>query len=176
MLLLLLAPALAWMMGKVGKRYRRLNHVRSRESAADMLQTADRPLHAQQDVKAYGAQPAELARYGVQTTQNLRLALKIEVTRGTLSMLVQGLGAVRLDGVPMLVAGIEAAKRPAHRRRFRDPDDRDGQPGADAAPAHQRAEHAAAGASARRPPVLGDGRAERTRPGHARPLCNARRA
>ena len=91
LVLLLLAPALAWMMGKVGKRYRRLNHA-IQESAADMLQTADQALHAQQDVKAYGAQPAEMARYGMQTLRNLRLALKIEVTRGTLSMLVQGLG------------------------------------------------------------------------------------
>ena len=108
LVLLLLAPALAWMMGKVGKRYRRLNHA-IQESAADMLQTADQALHAQQDVKAYGAQPAEMARYGMQTLRNLRLALKIEVTRGTLSMLVQGLGAVGV-AVMLVAAGIEAAK------------------------------------------------------------------
>ena len=74
-----------------------------------MLQTADQALHAQQDVKAYGAQPAEMARYGVQTLQNLRLALKIEVTRGTLSMLVQGLGAVGV-AVMLVAAGFEAAQ------------------------------------------------------------------
>ena len=108
LVLLLLAPAMAWMMGKVGKRYRRLNHA-IQESAADMLQTADQALHAQQDVKAYGAQPAEMARYGEQTLKNLRLALKIEVTRGTLSMLVQGLGAVGV-AVMLVVAGLEAAK------------------------------------------------------------------
>ena len=39
LVLLLLAPAMAWMMGKVGKRYRRLNHA-IQESAARMLQTA----------------------------------------------------------------------------------------------------------------------------------------
>ena len=72
-----------------------------------MLQTADQALHAQQDVKAYGAQTAEMARYGVQTLQNLRLALKIEVTRGTLSMLVQGLGAVGV-AVMLVAAGFEA--------------------------------------------------------------------
>ena len=108
LVLLLLAPAMAWMMGKVGKRYRRLNHA-IQESAADMLQTADQALNAQQDVKAYGAQPAEMARYGVQTLKNLRLALKIEVTRGTLSMLVQGLGAVGV-AVMLVAAGMEAAK------------------------------------------------------------------
>ena len=45
LVLLLLAPAMAWMMGKVGKRYRRLNHA-IQESAADMLQTADQALNA----------------------------------------------------------------------------------------------------------------------------------
>ena len=108
LVLLLLAPAMAWMMGKVGKRYRRLNHA-IQESAARMLQTADQALNAQQDVKAYGAQDAEMARYGGQTLQNLRLALKIEVTRGTLSMLVQVLGALGV-AVMLVVAGLEAAK------------------------------------------------------------------
>ena len=108
LVLLLLAPAMAWMMGKVGRRYRRLNHA-IQESAADMLQTADQALHAQQDVKAYGAQSAEMARYGAQTLKNLRLALKIEVTRGTLSMLVQGLGAVGV-AVMLVAAGFEAAQ------------------------------------------------------------------
>ncbi len=108
LVLLLLAPAMAWMMGKVGRRYRRLNHA-IQESAAGMLQTADQALHAQQDVKAYGAQPAEMARYGAQTLQNLRLALKIEVTRGTLSMLVQTLGAVGV-AVMLVAAGFEAAQ------------------------------------------------------------------
>ena len=108
LVLLLLAPAMAWMMGKVGRRYRRLNHA-IQESAAEMLQTADQALNAQQDVKAYGAQPAEMARYGEQTLKNLRLALKIEVTRGTLSMLVQGLGAVGV-AVMLVAAGFEAAQ------------------------------------------------------------------
>ncbi|WP_271678535.1 MULTISPECIES: lipid A export permease/ATP-binding protein MsbA [Thermomonas] len=108
LVLLLLAPAMAWMMGKVGKRYRRLNHA-IQESAAQMLQTADQALNAQQDVKAYGAQDAEMGRYGAQTLQNLRLALKIEVTRGTLSMLVQVLGALGV-AVMLVVAGLEAAK------------------------------------------------------------------
>ena len=108
LVLLLLAPAMAWMMGKVGRRYRRLNHA-IQESAAGMLQTADQALHAQQDVKAYGAQPAEMARYGVQTKLNVALALKIEVTRGTLSMFVQVLGAIGM-AVMLVAAGFEAAQ------------------------------------------------------------------
>ncbi len=108
LVLLLLAPVMAWMMGKVGQRYRRLNHS-IQEAAADMLQTADQALNAQQEVKAYGAQPAEMARYGTQTLHNVRLALKIEVTRGTLSMFVQVLGAIGM-AVMLVAAGFEAAQ------------------------------------------------------------------
>ncbi len=107
LVLLVLAPAMAWMMGKVGRRYRRLNH-EIQQSAADMLQTADQALHAQQEVKAYGAQASEMGRYGVQTARNVRLGLKVEVTRGTLSMFVQTLGAIGL-AVMLVVAGREAA-------------------------------------------------------------------
>lgn len=107
LVLLVLGPVLARTMGKVGRRYRRLNH-EIQESAADMLQTADQALHAQQEVKAYGARASEMARYGVQTARNVRLALKVEVTRGSLSMFVQTLGAIGLAGM-LVVSGYEAA-------------------------------------------------------------------
>ncbi len=107
LVLLVLAPAMAWMMGKVGRRYRRLNH-EIQQSSAEMLQTADQALHAQQEVKAYGAQASEMDRYGVQTARNVRLALKVEVTRGSLSMFVQVLGAVGMAAM-LVVAGREAA-------------------------------------------------------------------
>ncbi len=108
LVLLLLAPVMAWMMGKVGKRYRRLNHS-IQEASADMLQTADQALNAQQEVKTYGAQPAEMSRYGEQTKRNVVLSLKIEVTRGTLSMFVQVLGAIGM-AVMLVAAGFEAAQ------------------------------------------------------------------
>jgi len=108
LVLLLLAPFMAWMMSKVGKRYRRLNHA-IQEASADMLQTADQALHAQQEVKTYGAQSTEMARYGEQTKRNVNLSLKIEVTRGTLSMYVQVLGAVGM-AVMLVAAGAEAAQ------------------------------------------------------------------
>ncbi|MDI1253546.1 lipid A export permease/ATP-binding protein MsbA [Thermomonas sp.] len=107
LVLLLLAPMMAWMMGKVGKRYRRLNHA-IQEASADMLQTADQALNAQQEVKTYGAQATEMARYGEQTKRNVNLSLKIEVTRGTLSMYVQVLGAIGM-AVMLVAAGFEAA-------------------------------------------------------------------
>ena len=107
LVLLVLAPAMAWMMGKVGRRYRRLNN-EIQQSSAEMLQTADQALHAQQEVKAYGAQASEMARYGDQTARNVRLALKVEVTRGSLSMFVQVLGAIGMAAM-LVVAGHEAA-------------------------------------------------------------------
>ena len=107
LVLLVLAPAMAWMMGKVGRRYRRLNH-EIQQSSAEMLQTADQALHAQQEVKAYGAQASEMERYGGQTARNVRLALKVEVTRGSLSMFVQVLGAIGMAAM-LVVAGREAA-------------------------------------------------------------------
>ncbi len=107
LVLLLLAPMMAWTMGKVGKRYRRLNHD-IQEASADMLQTADQALNAQQEVKTYGAQASELERYGKQTRHNVQLSLKIEVTRGSLSMFVQVLGAIGM-AVMLVAAGYEAA-------------------------------------------------------------------
>ena len=108
LVLLILAPPMAWMMSRVGKRYRRLNHS-IQESSAQMLQTADQALHAQQDVKTYGAQPVEMARSGAQTRHYVALALKIEVTKGTLSMFVQVLGAIGM-AVMLVAAGFEAAQ------------------------------------------------------------------
>nr|MDQ3040303.1 ATP-binding cassette domain-containing protein [Pseudomonadota bacterium] len=79
------------------------------EASADMLQTADQALNAQQEVKTYGAQSTEMARYGAQTLRNVVLSLKIEVTRGTLSMFVQVLGAIGM-AVMLVAAGAEAAQ------------------------------------------------------------------
>ncbi|MCC8361711.1 lipid A export permease/ATP-binding protein MsbA [Lysobacter sp. A6] len=105
--LLLLAPVLVWAMNKVGGRYRRINHS-ILENAADMLQSADQALHGHQEVKIYGAQDAEIGRYADQTKQNMQLALKVEVTRGSLSLFVQVLGAIGM-AVLLILAAREAA-------------------------------------------------------------------
>jgi subfamily B ATP-binding cassette protein MsbA len=105
--LLLLAPVLVWAMNKVGGRYRRINHS-ILENAADMLQSADQALHGHQEVKIYGAQDAEIGRYAEQTKHNMQLALKVEVTRGSLSMFVQVLGAIGM-AVLLILAAREAA-------------------------------------------------------------------
>ena len=106
--LLLLAPALFWVMDRVGGRYRRINH-RILEGSAEMLQSADQALHGHQEVKIYGAQQSELGRYAEQTLRNLKLALKVEVTRGSISLFVQVLGAIGM-AVLLVVAGHEATQ------------------------------------------------------------------
>ncbi len=104
---LLLAPPLAWVMDKVGKRYRRYSH-RIQESSARLMQSADQSLSGQQEVKVYGAQAAEFDRYAELADHHRRLALKVESTRSISSALVQLMGAVGL-AVLVFAAGYEAA-------------------------------------------------------------------
>ncbi|GAB3092069.1 lipid A export permease/ATP-binding protein MsbA [Lysobacter terrae] len=104
---LLLGPVIAWMMDKVGRRYRRFGH-RVQESGAQLLLSADQALSNQQEVKIYGAQPAELKRYSEQANHHLKLSLKIEATRSISSAVVQLTGAVGL-ALLLFFAGREAA-------------------------------------------------------------------
>ncbi|QIK81875.1 lipid A export permease/ATP-binding protein MsbA [Lysobacter sp. HDW10] len=106
LVLFVLAPVMGWTMGKVGKRYRLLN-TQIQKSNADLLQSADQALRAHQEVKTYGAQAAEMDRYGTQTKHNVNLALKVQVTNGLLSMFVQVFGAVGV-AVMLIIAGHEA--------------------------------------------------------------------
>jgi subfamily B ATP-binding cassette protein MsbA len=104
---LVLAPVIAWMMDKVGRRYRRFGH-RVQESGAQLLLSADQALSNQQEVKVYGAQKAELKRYSDQANHHLKLSLKIEATRSISSAVVQLTGAVGL-ALLLFFAGREAA-------------------------------------------------------------------
>jgi subfamily B ATP-binding cassette protein MsbA len=104
--IVLLGPVLAWVMDRVGRRYRHINH-RIQEGSARMLARADQALHGHQEVKVYGAQQVELDRYGDEVEQNLKLALKVEVTRASSSLLVQLIGAIGLAAL-LFFAGREA--------------------------------------------------------------------
>ncbi|MFT3762063.1 MAG: lipid A export permease/ATP-binding protein MsbA [Pseudoxanthomonas sp.] len=106
--ILVLAPPLAWVMNKVARRYRRIGH-RIQESGAELLQAADQALSNQQEVKVYGAQASEQARYHALADRNLGLAMKVESTRGISSAMVQMVGAVGLAAL-LLVAGHEAMR------------------------------------------------------------------
>ncbi|HEX2596140.1 MAG TPA: lipid A export permease/ATP-binding protein MsbA, partial [Luteimonas sp.] len=104
--MLLLGPVLAWMMDQVGRRYRRLGH-RIQESGAQLLQHADQTLSGHQEVKVYGAQDVEQARYRALADHNLKLALKVESTRSVSSAVVQLMGAIGL-ALLLFFAGHEA--------------------------------------------------------------------
>jgi len=104
--ILLRAPPLAWMMDKVGKRYRRISH-RIQESGGKLMQAADQALSNQQEVKVYGAQAVEMQRYAAQADTHLKLSLKVESTRSISSAVVQLMGAVGL-ALLLFFAGREA--------------------------------------------------------------------
>lgn len=105
--ILVLAPPLAWIMDKVGRRYRRIGH-RIQESGAHLLQLGDQALGNHQEVKVYGAQDVEAGRYAEQADSYLKLSLKVESTRSISSAMVQLMGAVGLAAL-LVLAGREAA-------------------------------------------------------------------
>ncbi len=102
----LLGPPLAWVMDKVGRRYRSISH-RIQESGGHLLQAAEQALSNQQEVKVYGAQRVELARYTELANTNLRLSMKVEATRSISSALVQLMGSIGL-ALLLFLAGREA--------------------------------------------------------------------
>ncbi len=104
--ILVLAPVLAWVMDKVARRYRRISHS-IQESGAHLLQAADQTLSSHQEVKIYGAQQTEMERYGALADRNLRLAMKVESTRGISTATVQMIGAIGLSAL-LFVAGAQA--------------------------------------------------------------------
>ena len=105
--MLVVAPMIGIISSQVGKRYRWINRG-IQSGVAGMAQAAEQALAAQQEVKVYGAQQAELNRYSGLVERNLKLTLKVETTRASASSLVQILAALAL-AVVLLVAGYEAA-------------------------------------------------------------------
>lgn len=105
--MLVVAPLIAGIVAAVGKRYRRLN-LRIQDNIGQLAHRAEQILAAQQEVKVYGAQQHELARYRGLANGLLRLNTKVESTRALSSSTVQLLGASAL-AVIIYVAGIEAA-------------------------------------------------------------------
>ena len=104
--ILVLGPPLAWMMDRIGRRYRRIGH-RIQESNAQLMQSADQALSNQQEVKVYGAQQVEFDRYHAIADQNRRLVLKVESTRSISSAMIQLMGSIGL-ALLLVFAGREA--------------------------------------------------------------------
>jgi subfamily B ATP-binding cassette protein MsbA len=82
----------------VGKRYRRISRG-IQEDMGRLAQAAEQTLAAQQDVKVYGTQASEQARYSVLANRVLRLNVKVEATRAGSSALVQMLAAFALAAI-----------------------------------------------------------------------------
>jgi subfamily B ATP-binding cassette protein MsbA len=92
----------------VGKRYRRISRG-IQEDMGRLAQAAEQTLAAQQDVKVYGTQASEQARYSVLANRVLRLNVKVEATRAGSSALVQMLAAFALAAI-IAVATRQALK------------------------------------------------------------------
>ena len=105
--MLVVGPAIALISSYVSRRYRRINR-NIQEAVARTGQASMESLSGQQEVKVYGAQAQELARYRDLSKGSLRLSMKMETTRGAASSLVQLLGAFALALI-LFVAGLDAA-------------------------------------------------------------------
>ena len=103
---LVMLPLIAGIMRAVSARYRRLNRG-IQNGVADMAQSAEQTLSGQQEVRIYGAREAELSRYNALANRNLKLNVKVELTRGISSSLVQTVGAAALALI-LFLAGHEA--------------------------------------------------------------------
>ena len=103
---LIMAPVIAAIFSTVSTRYRRLNRG-IQDGIGNMAQSAEQTLAGQQEVRIYGAQKAELGRFGALANRNLRLNLKVEFTKGLSSSLVQLIAAIALAMI-LYLAGREA--------------------------------------------------------------------
>lgn len=104
--MLIMAPAIGVISSYVSRRYRRINRG-IQQAMARTGQATMETLAAQQEVKIYGAQRLEQNRYSELTLRNNQLALKMEITRGAASSLVQLIGAIALALI-LFLAGNEA--------------------------------------------------------------------
>ena len=95
---LLVTPLIGVVVWYVGKRYRRISRG-IQEDMGRLAQAAEQTLGAQQDVKVYGTQASEQARYSVLANRVLRLNVKVEATRAGSSALVQMLAAFALAAI-----------------------------------------------------------------------------
>jgi len=103
---LLLVLPIGWIMRTVSSRYRKLNRG-VQDGVAEMAQSAEQTLAGHQEVRIYGARDVQLSHYNQLANRNLRLNVKIELTKGISSSLVQTVGAVALAAI-LYLAGHEA--------------------------------------------------------------------
>ncbi len=105
--MLLVAPVIAVISSRVSRRYQVLNR-KIQEGVGKVSHIAEETLSAQQEVKIYGAQTKAADNYLTWINRNFRLVMKVEVTRGSASALVQLFAAIGL-AVILYVAGKQVA-------------------------------------------------------------------
>ncbi len=98
MAMVFIAPLIGVLVWYVGKRYRKISRG-IQDGMGGLAHSAEQSLSAQQDVKAYGAQAFELARYSKLANRMLRLNMKVESTRAGASAMVQTLAAFALAAI-----------------------------------------------------------------------------
>ncbi|TXK65618.1 lipid A export permease/ATP-binding protein MsbA [Alkalisalibacterium limincola] len=106
MTMVVVAPLIAVISLYVSRRYRKINRG-IQDGVAQMATEAEQALASHQDLKIYAGQASESARYAERTNHNLRLHLKVEVTRAAASSTVQLLAAIAL-AVILIAAGRES--------------------------------------------------------------------
>ena len=106
--MIVIAPLIGVLVWYVGGRYRKISRG-IQDGMGDLAASAEQSLAAQQDVKVYGAQDFERARYSGFANRILRLNMKVETTRAMSSAMVQILAALALAAI-VWVAVHEALK------------------------------------------------------------------
>jgi ATP-binding cassette, subfamily B, bacterial MsbA len=101
--MLLIAPLIGGIVWYVGGRYRKISRG-IQDGMAEMAQSAEQSLAAQQEVKVHGAQAFEGARYAKIANRILRLNLKIDATKASASSTVQMLAALALASIVWISA------------------------------------------------------------------------
>ncbi|MDH5833537.1 lipid A export permease/ATP-binding protein MsbA [Luteimonas kalidii] len=96
--MILIAPFIGVLVWYVGGRYRRISRG-IQDGMGALAASAEQSLAAQQDVKVYGAQAFERARYSGFANRILRLNMKVETTRAASSAMVQILAALALAAI-----------------------------------------------------------------------------
>ncbi len=94
-LMAVVVPIVVLPMIIFGRRERRLSRV-SQERVADLAATAEEAINGMRTVQAFTHEPAERARYGVESERSVQAALRRVLTRSALilSVILLGFGAI----------------------------------------------------------------------------------
>lgn len=101
--MLVMGPVIAFIVARIGKRYRRINQ-NIQLAYAEMSQAAEEAIGGHEAVKVFGAQGQEVARYAHLARNNFRLNMKVVSTQAASSAVVQVMAASAL-AVIVFVAG-----------------------------------------------------------------------